>query len=84
MEQTVYQRAIEKWGPDFQIDMAIEECAELILALRHYGRGRAHIADVQNEIADVEIMIEQLKIIFGNTIAYKELKLKRLEKRLAE
>ena len=39
----------------------MEECAELIQAISHKHRGRKH--NIPEEIADVEIVLEYLKII---------------------
>ena len=86
-------RAISKWGRDAQIHMAIEEMAELIQALMKYPRKQdgSTLNKVIEEIVDVEIMLEQLKLMFitntGLGIEYaeiKEEKLKRLEKLLPE
>ena len=62
-EQTVYQRAVIKWGIDSQIDMMIEECSELITALQHYKRGREN--NVAEELADVEIVFNQIRPFFN-------------------
>ena len=48
--------AVEKFGPQSQIDMAIEECSELVNALCKFRRDRVGTIDVVTEIADVEIM----------------------------
>ena len=53
--------AIRTYGEESQELVAIEECSELITAICHKHRGRDH--NVAEEIADVEIMLEQLKII---------------------
>ena len=53
--------AIRTFGEKAQEDVAIEECSELIQAISHKHRGREH--NIAEEIADVEIMLEQLKII---------------------
>ena len=53
--------AIRTFGEKAQEDVAIEECSELIQAISHKHRGREH--NIPEEIADVEIMLEQLKII---------------------
>ena len=53
-------------GKETQCRMAMEECAELIQAVNkclRYPTG-ASIANLTEEIADVEIMIEQLKLMF--------------------
>jgi NTP pyrophosphatase (non-canonical NTP hydrolase) len=60
-DHETYMHAIAVFGADMQELVAIEECAELIQAITHKQRGRAH--NIAEEIADVEIMLEQLKII---------------------
>ena len=75
--------AIQAWGEESQELMAIEECAELTKALCKISRGGS-ADDVIEEIADVQIMLEQMKIIFGeeNVRHAEEKKLQRLEFRL--
>jgi hypothetical protein len=75
----LYREAIKLWGVDTQIDMMIEECAELIHSLLKFRRGFQ--VNVLTELADVEIMSEQMRFIF-NPIGIdqeKAEKLKRLE-----
>ena len=60
-EPQILKAAIKTFGERNQEEMAVEECAELIQALNHKHRGREH--NIPEEIADVEIMLEQLKII---------------------
>lgn len=57
----IMKAAIECFGEQAQEKVAMEECAELIQAIIHKHRGREH--NIAEEIADVEIMLEQLKII---------------------
>jgi NTP pyrophosphatase (non-canonical NTP hydrolase) len=87
----IYKNAINKWGKEIQIEIAIEEMAELIKALQKIKRSTGQttewinlIHNVCEEIADVEIMIEQLKLIFPNSIVmdYKIGKIDRLKQRL--
>ena len=76
-------QAIEKFGATEQENLAIEECSELIQAISHKHRGREH--NIAEEIADVEIMLDQLRIIndcFYEVANIKEIKLERLEERL--
>jgi NTP pyrophosphatase (non-canonical NTP hydrolase) len=77
-------RAIRRWGVDAQVGMAIEECAELIVALRHVDRGRE--ADVASEVADVLIMCAQMACIVGidKVASEVERKLSRLSERLEQ
>lgn len=83
--QELYKKAIETWGKDAQTGVAIEELAELIVAIQHFRRGKADKTAVLSEIADVEIMCEQLKLIFddaGEVNKIKETKIDKLTKRL--
>lgn len=59
-DQEIFKTAIEVYGVFNQENMAIEECAELIQAINKKHRGLQH--NIPEEIADVEIMLEQLKI----------------------
>lgn len=63
--EEIYKKAIETYGVESQIKMAIEEMAELTNALMKLQRGRVTIPDVVEEIADVKIMCEQLAYVFG-------------------
>jgi len=87
----VLNRAIEKFGFEKQVEMIIEECAELIVALQKLKRDRGEdylkkLFNVQDEIADVKIMIRQAEILFEDPIINKrvEFKINRLEKRIIE
>lgn len=60
-EKEILLSAIKTFGERKQEEVAIEECAELIQAISHKHRGREH--NIPEEIADVEICIEQLKLI---------------------
>ena len=73
-ERTVYEKAIETWGIEAQAAKACEEFAELIRALARLTIAvktkcppdEYHDAytNVQEEIADAEIMLAQLRMIF--------------------
>ena len=60
-EIEILNTAIKTFGEQAQERQAVEECSELIEAICHKHRGREH--NIPEEIADVEIMLEQLKII---------------------
>lgn len=82
--ERLYSAAIEKWGTEPQMRMAQEECAELIVAIGHMLRGRVGIRDLSSEIADVEIMCAQMRLLVGHgpVDAAKTSKLKRLAERV--
>ena len=91
MQEAICKRAIKTYGENHQMIQCIEEMSELTKALTKYiGRNPKEvfcIDDIAEEIADVEIMIYQLKMILGfeeHIEKIKEYKLKRLENRLDE
>mgnify|MGYP003345024886 FL=1 len=57
--------ALELHGDYEQRQIAVEELAELIVALKHYERGRISKRLVAEEIADVCIVVAQLADMFG-------------------
>ena len=79
----IIENAVKHYGTSNQIQKAIEELAELIVELARKEDKNA-IAD---EIADVEIVIAQCKIMFdiANQVEVrKNYKLERLKKRMEE
>lgn len=84
--ERVYEKAIEKYGKEMQFIVAIEELAELQKELAKSLRGIGDKGRITEEIADVEIMISQIKKILGIQEKYieneKDFKLKRLSERL--
>ena len=57
-------QAVNYFGIEPQKRQTIEECSELIQAICKDLRGRSH--NVEEEIADVLIMLEQLTHIYDN------------------
>lgn len=82
----ICRAAIAKYGAQAQMDMCIEEYAELINAIEKYRRGRNTKADVITEIADVAIMCRQMALMFGVDEVGKEIdrKLERLKERMKQ
>jgi len=85
---TIYEDCLEAWGVDAQVKVAIEEMAELIVKLAKWGRNYngVSILQVAEEIADVEIMMKQMRIVFNSAVVdeFYEAKLKRLRQRLTK
>lgn len=86
--KSICKKAVEKWGRISQLDKAIEELSELLQAVCKVKRRgetwppRGDIEHLAEEIADVEIMIEQLKEMFtcGFMVSrWKDEKLLRLK-----
>lgn len=63
--EDIYRATLEKWGAEAQYDQAVEECAELIAALKHYKRGRVPEETIISELADVALMVGQLTFMLG-------------------
>jgi NTP pyrophosphatase (non-canonical NTP hydrolase) len=61
----LYRKTIDKWGEQAQYDQVIEECAELIATLQHFGRNKVDSDAVIDELADVYLMVGQLAYMFG-------------------
>ena len=87
----VYRKAVELWGESGQLLMVIEECSELSKALCKYFRrsDTRTFDDIVEEMADVEIMLSQMKYMLGADgrklfYAAKGRKIRRLEKRMRE
>ena len=83
--RALLDRAITTYGAPAQMDMAVEEMAELTKALCKVKRATpgatttAAIANAIEEIADVQIMLDQLRLIFArSTDEVEEEKLRRL------
>lgn len=78
--------AIEKYGVNSQLNVVIEEMSELTKEICKNRRGRENKNEIVEELADVYIMLEQLRIIFNidddEIIAMKEKKIRRLKTKL--
>lgn len=61
-----YVEAVRAYGKQSQLVMAMEEMSELTKELSKNLRGADNSKALAEEIADVEIMLEQLKVIFRN------------------
>ena len=78
----VYLEAIKTFGALPQMVVAIEECGELQKEITKIIRKKGNLTSLAEEIADVEIMLEQLKLIFtihDKVTEQKDKKIKRLK-----
>lgn len=90
-DSVICRKAVEKFGVDIQQIVAMEELGELIQAISKIARWECnqsedletlfnYIDNLAEEIADVEIMLEQLKQCHGCHIQVNDHKRKKLEK----
>jgi NTP pyrophosphatase (non-canonical NTP hydrolase) len=61
LDEEVFTTAIEKYGIEAQIGMAQEEMGELLVAINHLRRKRIPWKNFIEEVADVYIMMRQLR-----------------------
>ena len=82
-EQELYGKAWQRWH-DLQYIMLFEEMSELQKALCKQYRGKGDSEAIAEEIADVQIMLDQMKAHYGNERCerYRKAKLARLEQML--
>ena len=81
----IYQAALRKWGADLQTMMAVEEMSELTKEICKIKRGKMDLDALADEIADVTIMLEQLREIYGLNDAvcdHMDAKILRLQSRV--
>ena len=86
-ERAIFQKALDTWGGDAQSLCLLEELAELQDALCKHKRGRRTTADIAEEIADVGIMLDQMKLYFRveeEVKAQRARKTARVEERLKD
>lgn len=80
-----YEHALWAYGPEAQTMMAFEEMSELMKELCKHRRGQQNLDAIAEEVADVTIMLEQLRLIFGindDVCRHMDRKVLRLQERL--
>lgn len=84
-EKELFRVAWAKWG-DLQWVMVIEEASELQKCVTKILRGKGSHENLAEEIADLEIMLAQVKenkpLLQPLIEKYRKLKIERLEKML--
>lgn len=83
----ICRAALEAFGAGPQVMMAIEEMSELTKELCKNGRGQENTTHIAEEIADVEIMLCQMVMLFdcgGQVDKFRRYKLERLAGRIKE
>ena len=86
-ESEICKEAVAVYGKEQQLLMFFEEVGELMQAISKDKRGFGDRANIAEEICDVEIMIEQLKYIYGchrEVNKFKNKKIVRLLGRIDE
>jgi len=77
------KEALQHFGEAFEVDLCVEECAELIDIIQKYKRGRVTKRQVMAEVVDVWILLIQMRVMLDNEAEFSEIfncKLERLRK----
>lgn len=84
-ESKVFEAALKHYGAQAQTLMLFEEMSELQKELCKHARGRCNTMAIAEEIADVQIMLEQMIMLHGcrdNVESVRKFKVMRLASRL--
>ena len=89
-EADILQRAVDAYGAAAQTDMMLEEMSELAKELLKLRRAKSEqeaetiCKNIREEMADVQIVLNQMCLIYGDFNEEEIAKLERLDKRLKE
>lgn len=86
-ESFVLRAAVRVFGEDNQLRMLLEEMSELQKEICKYWRGENNYSAIAEEITDVQITLDQAKLIFANAgplSLLRERKLRRLWSRIVQ
>lgn len=90
-DKKILADAVSTYGVEAQTDMMIEEMSELTKALLKFRRAGDNedmrtlsLISICEEMADVEIMLAQMHLIYGESDRTIRYKLDRLEQRIKE
>lgn len=79
-DREVFETALKTWGTGAQIVMVFEEMSELQKELCKSVRGKDNAEKIAEEIADVQIMLEQMIILYNCEDAVKEYRRSKIER----
>ena len=74
------KKAIDTYSPTLQSVVAMEEMGELIQEISKDLRGKGDIDHLAEEIADVQIMLDQLSIMHDCSFKVAEIKAAKVER----
>lgn len=86
-DEALFRRALDTFGAEAQTRMVFEEFSELQKELCKHSRGKDNRMEIAEEIADVQIMLEQMTLLHdcaGEVKRFREAKLIYLAEKLQE
>lgn len=78
VEKYLLEKALAHYGPEAQIKMLYEEMAELQQAVCKHDRGADNLDNIAEEIADVGIMLDQMRLLFNVEERSEEIRLEKV------
>ena len=79
-EQQVFIDALCTYGPDKQMLKLIEEMSELTKEIVKYRLGRENLREIAEEMADVQICLDQMTLHFQNGGLQQQIRLEKIER----
>ena len=64
-DEKILKSAVYYYGVESQVNQLVEECGEFIACLNHVKRGRKNIVDLIGEMVDIEIVLDQMRLVYG-------------------
>lgn len=82
----IVERVAKHYGFTPQLDMMVEECGEMIVAINHYKRQRVSKQRLVEEFADIWIVLKQMGVFLdeNNIAKIVDYKLRRVERVINE
>ena len=83
----VYAMALDKFGAEMQLVVAIEEMSEVQKEICKAIRGEVNLMHLAEEVADTTIMLEQIRLMFGingEVCAVMDAKVERLRQKIEQ
>lgn len=83
-EKKLLKKVIEHYGTKSQLGMVQEECAELIQAVSKFNRdgSNANLLNLMEEAEDVQIMLDQLWLMYPRMQSFRREKMERMKERI--
>ena len=70
-QKETYQKALNLWGKQVQIDKAVEKFPQLIVAISNYKNGTISLKHCISELCDAVIMTRHLSLIVDETVEFE-------------
>ena len=82
----IVERVAKHYGFTPLLDIMVEECGEMIVAINHYKRQRVSTERLIEEIADIWIVLKQMGVFLDESSIAKvvDYKLRRVERVINE